>query len=309
MAIDQQYHRLPSLIIHGLRDVPKNVKHTKFSIYVAKVINRLLPRLPDKVSYWDIHASHPLGKAVIVRFQRRDLRNEIYRRRFYLTDSRVSIAEHLTEENRHIFDKTAATIKSAASSSTESTNIWTDQCKIFTYFKGKKRRVKSMKDVEGLSVLKPRSKSSVPHTENPSVIEVEPQSTPDVSDNDSPIPSHKNCSSLTPSDPKLTPTPTVSHSNDLPEKVELDDASSNMNLNITTINNTPSRHDKANPSYINFSNTNTSTEPVYNSTWGTLPSAFTSRVNCNHLAVSTSLTNPSLPTLNNDQRDSFLVQR
>ena len=68
-----------NLVLHGLPNVPHKKKGTAFSKYVAFHINRLLPRLPDKVSYRDIHASHPLGKAVLVRFQRRDLKNEIYK--------------------------------------------------------------------------------------------------------------------------------------------------------------------------------------------------------------------------------------
>ena len=75
---EAQWLRRPSLVFHGLPNVPVKKRGTSFSKYVAYQVNRLLPNLPERVTYKDIHASHPLGKAVLARFQRRDLKNEIY---------------------------------------------------------------------------------------------------------------------------------------------------------------------------------------------------------------------------------------
>ena len=54
-----QYSRRPSLVFHGLYNIPVRKKGTAFSKYATAQTNKLLPNLPDRVSYRDIHASHP----------------------------------------------------------------------------------------------------------------------------------------------------------------------------------------------------------------------------------------------------------
>ena len=124
-----------------MKDIPFGKKGTAFSKYAASKINQLLPKLPDKIQYWDIHASHPLGKAIIIRFVSRDLRNEVYRRRSFISDRRVSITEHLTSDNLALYKKAVK-----ASATTQS--VWTDQCRIYTVVGKRKREIKTENDLK-----------------------------------------------------------------------------------------------------------------------------------------------------------------
>ena len=139
LADEAQWLRRPSLVFHGLPNVPTKKKGTAFSKYVANQVNRLLPNLPDKVTYKDIHASHPLGKAVLARFQRRDLKNEIYRRRFHLTDRRASVTEHLTKGNLDL-------AKECRKAAQPKGDVWSEEGKIYAKVRGKKRLIKNTED-------------------------------------------------------------------------------------------------------------------------------------------------------------------
>lgn len=284
---DMQYSRLPSLIIHGLRKVPFRKKGTAFSIWAAEQINRLLPKLPERIGYWDIHASHPLGKAVIVRFQRRDLRNEIYRRRFHLSDNRVSISEHLTDDNLDLYHDTVA--------ATSRKNVWTDQCKIFASGNGKRRvLIKQHDDINKIAA------SSKNHTRNTNASN--PVSTPTTSNVRVPSASAITNTGVKSSDP--TPpikrntitmnSVTTTQKKVFPEKLKSQNCVRKLPV---------SRDSSQNPAHINFrqdsivSSAPVSNNPYQSSCWSARPSSFGPSVPTHLPSTSSSYTHPDLRCL------------
>ena len=81
---------------------------------------------------------------MIVRFTRRDLRNEIYDRRFFVNDPNVYITEHLTERNLKLFKKACRVFGRRG-------EVWTEQTKIFTKIHGKMHAITSNDDLVKLT--------------------------------------------------------------------------------------------------------------------------------------------------------------
>ena len=83
----EQYIRRQNLLIHGLSDVPMDCYDFKFMVYIADKLNAILPPLAfGKITPDDINDAHPLPTkddskfpAVIVQFNKRWIRNEIWK--------------------------------------------------------------------------------------------------------------------------------------------------------------------------------------------------------------------------------------
>ena len=148
----EQYGRLYNLIIKNLKYVP-NCTGTEFSLFVVRLINRLLgqylfrPVLPT-----DIDKSHPLYQknngdhVIIVRFTCRDVRDDIYYKRRFLSKSDagkgIFIYENLTKANLSLLR--SAKKKLGAS------NVQTDQGKIIANINNSKTVIRSQTDIDNI---------------------------------------------------------------------------------------------------------------------------------------------------------------
>ena len=153
----EQYSRRNSLIAERLRNVPKGVHGTQFSMYVAEALNNLIPDL--SLTHHDIDTSHVLYyewegtncyPAVVIKFVSRDLRNDIlkYYRNGHLNDSVVRLSEHLTKSNRMLFESAQEIYHDDA---------WTEQCKIFVNDHGRKREIVNESDLVSPTTTNPSS--------------------------------------------------------------------------------------------------------------------------------------------------------
>ena len=147
------YGRLYNLILDNLSNVP-NCSGFAFSAYVTSLLNRLLGKhLYRPVLLSDIDKSHPLRRkpngnyTIIVRFTCRDMRDNIYYNRHFLSESKegskVFILENLTKAKNSLFK--------AAQAKFGTKYVQTDQGKIFVTFNKSKRQVKSQSDVDKLA--------------------------------------------------------------------------------------------------------------------------------------------------------------
>ena len=79
-----QYMKKNSLLIRGLKDIPKKTYGLAFSKYIIGKLKNLLPTIADSLRVEDIDVSHPLPtrnkfkSCVIVKFVRRDIKNLIF---------------------------------------------------------------------------------------------------------------------------------------------------------------------------------------------------------------------------------------
>ena len=142
-----QYSRRNSFLAHRLRNVPMWLHGTEFTKWVAKELSRITPHLT--LSHHDIDTSHFLyyeyeGRkrfpVVVVKFVCRDLRNEIMSKcgqDGYLGNSGVYLSEHLTNDNRQLFEDARQSYGEA----------WTEQCRIFVRSNGKKKEIINESDL------------------------------------------------------------------------------------------------------------------------------------------------------------------
>ena len=144
----EQYSRLYSLLIHGLKNIPNGVKDKGliFSKWVVDQINRLLPNLPEPVTVQDIDISHPLPtksknakSCVIVKFCRRDIRNMLFYAKRALKGTGVTFSEHLTPVNLALYNE---------AQKLEGATTWTSQCKIFVKIGDIKNVISCMNDID-----------------------------------------------------------------------------------------------------------------------------------------------------------------
>ena len=148
---NEQYTKIENLLIHGLTGVP-NYKGYLFSTWVADMINMLIPNLDFAISPEHISISHPLRnndemtKVVIVRFVNRDVRNEIFYKKKWITNSNVYITEHLTKRNLDLLKKTKALVGPK--------NAWSSQTKLFCKVGDKKMPIMCENDLIVLKDLK-----------------------------------------------------------------------------------------------------------------------------------------------------------
>ena len=171
-----QYMRRNNLLIHNLPGMPyeelKKLKGTAFSKKVAENLNKLI-ELEEPISHKDIDASHFYKKpttdsnnVVIVKFIRRDLKNEIFFSKSQLKEYnkgrevKTGITEHLTSYNKGLYDK-AKLIAGVR-------NVWTSKCRIYAKIRGEKIEVKEESDLPCNPQMQHDS-TTPPHVQNNSV--------------------------------------------------------------------------------------------------------------------------------------------
>ena len=144
---NEQYPKLDNLLIKGLQNIPSHLKGYKFSSWVAELINNIIPNLDFPIIPEYISVSHPLNKGVIiVRFAIRDVRNEIFYKKKWIVDERISITEHLTKRNSALLN--------AAKEMLGTKNAWSSQTKLFGKVGNEVVRIKSKNDIDLLRGMK-----------------------------------------------------------------------------------------------------------------------------------------------------------
>ena len=144
---NEQYPKLDNLLIKGLQNIPSHLKGYKFSSWVAELINNIIPNLDFPIIPEYISVSHPLNKGVIiVRFAIRDVRNEIFYKKKWIVDERISITEHLTKRNSALLN--------AAKEMLGIKNAWSSQTKLFGKVGNEVVRIKSKNDIDLLRGMK-----------------------------------------------------------------------------------------------------------------------------------------------------------
>ena len=127
----EQYSRLNCLLLHGNLYISHKLRGTCFSQKVVNFLNKCMSRsLGRELTVDDIDTSHPLqakngskNPITIIKFVRRDLRNEILQRRKLMRRYHVNATEHLTDDNIKLYKK--------AQDFAGSNNVWTDQAVIY----------------------------------------------------------------------------------------------------------------------------------------------------------------------------------
>ena len=152
-----QYSKSWNIIIRGLKNLPVMSNATKFDDFefefidfICNELNKHLGgHLHSPLQPHDIERAHLLYQrsktakpAVIVRFVRRVIRNNVFFKRRHLKGTDISISDHLTRLNKAIFDE--------AKSIFGSDNTWTSLSKIFVSVNGRRYEMKSLADVESL---------------------------------------------------------------------------------------------------------------------------------------------------------------
>ena len=145
LEILKQYIKLDNLLFHNFPLPEENLTRISFHKWVAYHINRLLPQLEEPVSWLHIKAAHPLktvkasSKVVIVRFNQRGIRDNIYFNKKNLQGSGVSVTEHLLPSNLKLLNQ--------ARDAYGFKNAWTNECQIFALIKGSRTLIKSADDL------------------------------------------------------------------------------------------------------------------------------------------------------------------
>ena len=143
----KQYFKVDNLLLHGFRYPSQNLSSLQFSMYVADLINYVLPFLPVPVSWQHISTAHPLptrakkSTVVVIRFSNRHIKDMIYDHR-HLINNGMLITEHLTDENKAVHKK--------AKELFGVNYVDTVNCKTVVYLDGKSIPVMSIDDVEKL---------------------------------------------------------------------------------------------------------------------------------------------------------------
>ena len=148
---NKQYMMRENLLLKGLQNVPTWLKGYKFSMWVAHVLNCLIPNLDFPIQPQHISVSHPLykdanGTTVIIRFALRDVRNEIFYKKQYITNRYITITEHLIKSNQDLL--------TAATDLVGPKHAWSSQTNIFGKVGEKIVKIQSFEDIEKLRMMK-----------------------------------------------------------------------------------------------------------------------------------------------------------
>ena len=139
---NEQYLKNYNLIFLDLC-IPYDLKGIAFSQFIVEQINNSLPYLNPPLYCHDIDIAHPLNfkqkPGVIVRFVRRDIRNNIFFNKKHLLNG-VTVYEHLTSQNAEILTKAqeAVGVKKA----------WSSKGKLFISVHGRKKQIKSKAELD-----------------------------------------------------------------------------------------------------------------------------------------------------------------
>ena len=142
----EQYLRSNSLLWHDFPMPASKLNGIQFLEYVVEKLNELLPSLYQPVELSNIDIAHKLftrKKSVktilLIKFTNRWSRNDVMFCRKDLAGTKMTITEHLTAENIKLLNmaKSAAGFK----------NAWSANGKIFMLIHGRKRVVRSERDL------------------------------------------------------------------------------------------------------------------------------------------------------------------
>ena len=148
----EQYSRLNCMILHGDLHISPKLRGTQYSQKVVNFLNKCMSKsLGRLLSVGDIDTSHPLQARsggnkpmTIIKFVRRDLRNDVLKRRKLMKKFGVNATEQLTEENITLFRK----VQEFAGSE----NAWTDQAVIYMRTGDNTFRINSIEDLPFFSL-------------------------------------------------------------------------------------------------------------------------------------------------------------
>ena len=143
----KQYLKLENLLFHNFYLPPgyKHMSSLEFSYFMAQQINHLIPQLDYPVSWEHISTAHPLktkrktSNVIVVRFCNRNIRDEIFAKRHFISKKGCGITEHLTEINLEVFKK--------AKSLFGFDNVSTLNCNVFVMINGVRKFVRSSEHV------------------------------------------------------------------------------------------------------------------------------------------------------------------
>ena len=146
----KQYIKIENLLFHNFYLPPgyKHMSSLQFSYFMAQQINYLIPQLDYPVSWEHISTAHPLktkrkkSNVIVVRFCNRNIRDEIFAKRHFISKKGCGITEHLTENNLEVFKK--------AKSIFGFNNVSTMNCNVFVNVNGVQRIVRSIEHVNEL---------------------------------------------------------------------------------------------------------------------------------------------------------------
>lgn len=147
-----QYTRRNSLLIHGLKDVPRKCSEKKFVEYAARKVNELVPT-EFELSPFLIDTAHVLAtkkrnnhsKVIIIKFKLRWMRNRIiedFENYFYQFNRGILISEHLCDQKKFLLKKCREVLGK--------NNVWTEQGVVYGLFNRKKHSIRSVKHLETL---------------------------------------------------------------------------------------------------------------------------------------------------------------
>ena len=166
----KQYLKIDNLLLHNfqLPDGYIHMSSLQFSLFIAQQINFLLPELAVPLSWVHISTAHPLktkrkgANVIVVRFSNRNMRDEIFAKKNFITKWGCAITEHLTEDNLDILKK--------ARSLFGFNNVCTENCNIFVNVNGVPKYVKSLEHVnelfESIHAVDPRDVNNNTHRQH-----------------------------------------------------------------------------------------------------------------------------------------------
>ena len=138
---NEQYLMNYNLLWKGLL-IPYHLNGLDFSQNIVDQINVALPYLNPPLTVYDIDISHPImfneSPGIIVRFVRRDVRNNIYFQRKYLGNN-ISVFEHLTGPNKSLLREAREAVGEQ--------NAWSCKGKLFISTAGRKKQFKCSQDI------------------------------------------------------------------------------------------------------------------------------------------------------------------
>ena len=141
----KQYLKLDNLLFHKFPLPTEFLTKISFHKWVAFHINLMMPNLEEPVTWCHIKAAHPLktrnksSKVVIVRFNQRGIRDDIYSKKWILKTTGVSVTEHLVPSTLNLLKK--------AREVAGFRNAWTNDCRVFALINGVQTLIKSENDL------------------------------------------------------------------------------------------------------------------------------------------------------------------
>ena len=144
-----QYLKVEDALLHNFPLPPKGLNSLQYSIYIANLINRLLPQLPIKIKWEYISTAHYLptrnkkSNVIIVRFSNRNIKDLILSFKHFLP-RHMAITEHLTQSNLSVFKKAQELFGRDL--------VSTKDCKIFVNVSNALKRVTTLCEVHKLYV-------------------------------------------------------------------------------------------------------------------------------------------------------------